>query len=274
MPLSYICVSEKCAEAFKHVRHFGENEIDIYKTKLLGKGAFGKCFVGSVGPQKACVKVMRKGEVMDSSFKNEASILSLCCHPNIPLLFGVLVGGFNCILMSFHGHDANSFSVRGLLGADVPDVCEYLSLQDWKVLIVDVTKALKYLHTHTKGAILHNDLKDDNVVVDFLPTIKAVIVDFGKASFECHGKRYLLSEAEKLKYQKHHPQIAPDVRDGSVKQSKASDIFSFGRIITDINKKKLSIAAVTSMADLCLEYSGMKRPLTNDLLTFFNNLFE
>ena len=101
-----------------------------------------------------------------------------------------------------------------------------------------------------------------------------MIIDFGKACFEIDGKAYSLSSAEKLEYSKHHPQIAPDLRDGYCKQCKASDIYSFGRIISAICKNKLPLPALISMSEMCLEFSKTKRPTTNELCTFLKNLFE
>ena len=77
-----------------------------------------------------------------------------------------------------------------------------------------------------------------------------------------------MSTSEKEVYRKSHPQVAPDVRDGYCKQSTASDIYSFGRILSSINEEKLSIPVLASMSDMCLDYYSDKRPSTNDLCTF------
>lgn len=89
------------------VRHFSPTEVYVGKSKVLGKGVFGKCYFGSVGSQSACIKVIRKGAQFEASFATEANLLSQCCHSNIPLLFGVMTtyAGYKCLLMSFHGVD-------------------------------------------------------------------------------------------------------------------------------------------------------------------------
>ena len=46
-----------------------------------------------------------------------------------------------------------------------------------------------------------------------------MLIDFGKACLVSADKGYDLSTEDKAKYAKHHPQIAPDLRDGKCKQS-------------------------------------------------------
>ena len=117
----------------------------------------------SVGPLIACIKVIRKGSQFDASFANEAHILSQCCNTYIPILFGVMTtaAGYKCLLMSFHGIDGVSYSVHSLITKEK----EGLTAVAWKKVIVGIAKGLLYLHSHRQGAILHNDLKNDNVVV-------------------------------------------------------------------------------------------------------------
>ena len=256
------------------VRRFNQEDVFIDKGKVLGKGVFGKCYLGSVGPQSACIKVLRKGPDFEASFTNEAYILSQCCHPNIPLLFGIMTtsGGYNCLLLSFHGIDGVSYSLHALLNKEKER--SFMSFGvEWKKVVLGIAKGLKYLHNHQKEAILHNDLKNDNVVVDkTFDAIEPRIIDFGKACFETNARLYHLSKSDKEVYRKRHPQVAPDVRDGICRQSTASDIYSFGRILSSINEENLSIPVLQSMSDMCLDYDGAKRPSTNDLYTFLENL--
>ena len=172
--------------------------------------------------------------------------------------------------MSFHGIDGVSFSVYALLTKKKEHIL--MTIRNWKRVVVGIIKGIKYLHNHQKGTILHNDLKCDNVVVDNSNgEITPCIIDFGKACLESNSKLYHLSISEREVYRKRHPQIAPDLRDGLCKQSTASDIYSFGRILSAINDV-LSIPVIVSMTELCLEYYCRKRPSTVDLCTFLNNL--
>ena len=257
--------------ALNNIRRFHEEEVLIDKTKVLGRGVFGKCYHGYAGPQSVCVKVLRKDPLYNSSYNNEAYMLSQCCQRNISFLVGLLTtsSGYKCLLTAFHGIDGNSYTVHSLLDKD--DTLRFLC---WKNVILGIARGLLYLHNHRNGVILHNDLKCDNVVLDKCgDAIESRIIDFGKACFEENARLYHLSLVEKETYRTKHPQIAPDVRDGLKKQSPASDAYSFGRIILSIiNSKKLTIPGLSSLAGTCLEYNMDKRPKTIALYTFMKSL--
>ena len=121
---------------------------------------------------------------------------------------------------------------------------------------------------HAQG-VLHNDLKSDNIVLtDCTPaTSKSVrqklwpiIVDFNKACPEDDGKTYHLQPTEIQQYKKRYSHLAPDLVDGKVKQSTASDVYSFSRIV-----QKLSTVSTVSEKDfpglcaLCTTYTGSNR---------------
>ena len=78
-----------------------------------------------------------------------------------------------------------------------------------------------------------NDLKLDNIILgnSLSGKLKPYIIDFGKACPVTKGRMYTLTNAEIGIYKKEHPQITPDLRDGLVKQSISSDIFSLGRVM-------------------------------------------
>ena len=74
-------------------------------------------------------------------------------------------------------------------------------------------------------------------------------------------------------YKSRHPHIAPDLRDGICSQSKSSDVFSFGRVISIlIERVPLNIPALQALAQECMKYSSADRPATKDLNTSLNNL--
>lgn len=182
--------------------------------------------------------------------------------------------GYKCLLMSFHGISGVSYSVHSLLAKEAD---HQLVTVAWKKVIVGSAKGLQYLHSHDKGPILHNDLKSDNIVVgNSFDCVEPCIVDFGKACFLQNAKLYHLSttdkEVDKEVYRKRHPQVAPELRVGICKQSTASDLYSLGRILSSINKEKLSIPVLISMCAMCLDYDYDKRPSTNDLCTFLEIL--
>ena len=115
-------------------------------------------------------------------FRVEGHILSKLCHPNVAYLHGVCIEGRHKIVLAFHGmYDSMSYSLHSVLissNSSKPDI----SVAQWKVIVASIVAGLSYLHE--KCGILHNDLKEDNIVLQKqeIGKINGVIIDFGKAS--------------------------------------------------------------------------------------------
>ena len=253
-----------------NVRIFARNEIIIHKEHVLGRGVFSKCFFGMVGPCKACVKVL-KYEVSDYLY-NEANLLLKCCHPNISFLLGVcLESKYKLILLSFHGNGFKSFSLHDVIVSSKNSFTLQISSLQWKQIILGIISGIYYIHH--KCDIIHNDIKEDNIVLDVNDGLfKAVLIDFGKACFHGNGKKYSLSLDDVNLYKRNHPHIAPDLRDGLCFQDRLSDVYSFGRVLFLVYEKVLPVAVLEPLSKLCLKYNGVDRPTTEDLNTFLTNL--
>jgi serine/threonine protein kinase len=238
------------------IRRIEQTSLDISK-QCIGRGVFGKCYVGKLAHIEVCVKVFRKG--YEYAFPAEAHILLRCSHVNLPWMYGVIIerSSPRAIIMSFHGNDGVSASLHHTLSK--------LSLlpEQGKAVIIGLMSAVKYLHDNN---ILHNDIKSDNVIVEYTASsAKGVLVDLGKACYVADSRRYDLSKEERKKYSNNHPQIAPDLRDGHCSQSFASDIYSIGRVLSELNRLVLEVPALNSLSNMCKEYLCSDRPNTNDL---------
>ena len=254
----------------ENIRKISPSDLHLTDT-CIGKGIFGKCYAGNLAHIQVCVKVLRN--LSDNSFPNEVYILSLCCHENIPWLYGFSNEARHKILvMSFHGISGKAYNLRKLLQLQQnPSHTFHLSTSHLKTILLGIISALKYIHL--KG-ILHNDIKCDNVAIESIPTgYKSILLDFGKSCFTSNAKQYTLSAKDKLKYIERHPHIAPDLREGYCKQSMASDIFSFGRILKIVNDV-IEIPVLNNMSDMCTAYKGSDRPTTEEMFTFLSNLFS
>ena len=120
---------------------------------------------------------------------------------------------------------------------------------------------------------LHNDLKVDNVVIgDTLSgKLKPYIIDFSKACPVSKGKKYSLSEDEKLVYKGDHPQVAPDLRDGLVQQTMSTDIYSLGRILKRCNSVVIRSMQLASTIRPILSYHSQDRPSIEAILSMLTD---
>ena len=241
-------------------------DIQFNKEDVLGKGTFGKCFRCELAHIDVCIKVLRKGADYQATFATEATLLSHCCHPNLPWLYGV-VHQPSIIISSLHTTNSSSITVHSVLhGNTLP-----LSADEWKKIINGVILATDYLHNKS---ILHNDVKANNVVIQKVSSeIKSILIDLGKGCFLPHGKTYHMNDPKRREHKKKYPHIAPDLVDGHCNQSKVSDVYSFGRLLKQINDVQLNLPALNSISLHCTEYYCTQRPSTLDIKTTIHNLF-
>ena len=225
----------------------------------IGKGVFGKCFSGFMSSHiKVCIKAFRTDDHLGCTFPIEAALTSTLCHSNLPWFYGLSEHGpRKMIVLNFHGINGKSYTVHHALHTN----CQDLSIEiNWKVILIGMVSALKYIHT------LHNDIKSDNIIIDNRSSVpQSVLIDFGKGCFTSDGKVYKLSLAEQRRYAIEHPQVTPDLRAGHCRQSQYSDVYSLGRVIKQINDKFLHIPFIASHASFCTQYICTKRPSTDDL---------
>ena len=257
------------------IRQFAKGEIVIFKQSVLGQGVFAKCFFGTVGPNRACIKILRHTCIGKSNeyFIREANILSLCCHPNVSFMFGICQQAIHkMLILSFHGIDSRSCSLHSVLLSKNRITLDISSIQ-WKRIVLGIIYGMNYIHDKS---IIHNDIKEDNVLldIDHDGQLKAALIDFGKACRDGFGKKYTLSSEEIKEYKSKHPHIAPDLRDGFCSQDKLSDVFSFGRLVSIISKEVLPIPALCSLMSECMKVDAVERPNTKDLHTFLKNLLD
>ena len=177
-------------------------------------------------------------------------------HKNIPAIIGVqLQKEPISLIIEFKGEQDMSVTISKLLSCKensetLQNVQSSLTKNDWLIISHDLTDALS--HIHSKG-FLHCDLKSNNVLVS---NKRGYIIDFGKtcdSSFP-PAKKYTIC----------YPHIAPEVLNGSP-CSKASDIFSLGKILFKVGIKH-NIPLPVSTAQNCLNAGPARRPTTTGIM--------
>ena len=170
----------------KTIRHFSLSELQFNKTDLIGRGVFGMCFIGSVGPLKVCIKAIRPELQYKFSFYNEANLLSLLCHRNVSYLHIVCVEkAYPMIILNLiTGHSLHSIIKHGTV---------QLTNGQWKKVVTDIVSGLLYIHSKS---VFHNDIKEDNIMIELCDEqLTSVLIDLGKACFVDNGKYYKLKSA-------------------------------------------------------------------------------
>ena len=189
-----------------------------YKGRLLGKGGFAKCYEFACSENKKifAAKVVAKSGLVKSRAKqkliSEIKIHKSLHHPQI---------------VAFEHYFEDTENVYILL-----EMCQNQTLNELlkrrkrlteievQCYIVQLIKALKYLHSHR---VIHCDLKLGNLFLTEKMELK--VGDFGlatKLDFEGERKRTVCGTPN---------YIAPEILDGKTGHSYEVDIWSLGVII-------------------------------------------
>lgn len=144
-----------------------------------------------------------------------------------------------------------------------------VTVQEWTSILFKCVDALSFLHSKH---ILHNDIKGDNVIISKINDhFSPIIIDFGKAVDMAKAKVYQLPAKDQEKYRKEHKQIAPELVRGTHKQSTASDVYSFGLLISLVCKYYLC-EPLRKLAFQCIHCNPSKRPQIVHLKNEFNKI--
>ena len=233
----------------------------------IAKGAFGKCLRTRLGPfDDVCIKVFIKAD--DSSachFYNEVFILQSCCHPNIPWLLEINDSAVKMMVLSFISYYGKAVNLFEAVQSNLE-----LVNTSWIRILTGTANAMLYL---VRCSFLHNDIKCDNIMLHSTEdTCTGVLIDFGKACLLKNGQRYHLAPSLQKEYLMKHSHIPPDVVYGRSRQSHASDVYAFGKVIKHINAEKLNIPLLQSIGSLCIESDASNRPSAQDIHTSLSNL--
>ena len=203
----------------KIIKVTGEIQTRKYnKGRLLGKGGFAKCyeFICSENNKIFAAKVVTKGSLVKSRAKqkliSEIKIHKSLHHPQI---------------VAFEHYFEDTENVYILL-----EMCQNQTLNELlkrrkrltelevQCYIVQLIKALKYLHSHK---VIHRDLKLGNLFLTDKMELK--VGDFGlatKLDYDGERKRTVCGTPN---------YIAPEILDGKAGHSYQVDIWSLGVII-------------------------------------------
>jgi serine/threonine-protein kinase len=170
----------------------------------------------------------------------------------LPFLFGVNVQSKPYILVTeFYGIGGQCVTIG--------HAAKKLSLEakEWAFILEKCAGALA--HIHEKG-LIHCDIKHNNIILKNSADVREpVIIDFGKMKKAESAKICKLNSKEQDRYLKYYKHIAPEIIWGRRAPSTASDIYSFGQIISLVVYYTKS-TDLQKIAKKCIHGTPEKRP--------------
>lgn len=175
-------------------------------------------------------------------------------HPNLPFLFGVMTQREPyALVMQFHGTGEESITLHKVVKERT------FNKQLMAKVFTEIAQALG--HIHGRG-IVHNDVKSNNVIIQQEGEhYRPIIIDFRKSK-----------EIVKLNaYKRSADYLAPEVREGK-KQSPASDIFSFGRMLQLSVSGRSFSCLFTELICIATSHCAEDRPSANHIVSTLRNI--
>ena len=237
--------------------------------EFLGEGTFGKCFKMYFKGMPVAVKEFNNLSTAEA-VRHEALVMSKCCHPSLPHLFGINVMKKPYVLVSyFYGiHDTSCTLHRALHSGSIS--LTYLSAMN---ILLKVCQAVEHLHSKQ---FLHRDIKSNNIVLtkvnsDYHP----LLIDFGKAISvsEAPLRRKTLNLQEQAEYRRRYRHIAPEIVKGQA-PSCLSDIYSVGVLMADVSGKIPSERTFCDLQVKCLQKEPSLRCPVPHILSVLNRIVK
>ncbi|KDQ10171.1 hypothetical protein BOTBODRAFT_499007 [Botryobasidium botryosum FD-172 SS1] len=205
-------------------------------TQPLGEGGFGDCWQGLLPGKGEVAMKCSHGNIPEESVlrraRREANVWQNLHHPNILPFLGLTTLDSITYLVSpwMENGDLLAYVKKN------PDV-------DCLKLLVQIAKGVEYLHTFDP-VVVHGDLKAANILIT--ENGEAHIADFGLAHGLVEGGGSSENYSTAWKYggnvRWQAPEIMKATTDEQAKRTTKSDMFAFGRVITEVYTQDVPFA--------------------------------
>ena len=208
------------------VRKIPQSEVCLKAGEQpIGEGTFGVCYKARYSHFDVVVKKLKKGS-NERLLTHEANMLITCSTKYTPYLFGItLQQGY--LIMSSHGSS-------GTLATVLDKHDDDHKAASWVQFVLHVAEGVRAIHSKN---VAHNDIKADNVLLDATDgSYFPIIADFGKACLLKDGQKLTVRAERQEMHMKKYPHLAPDLVNGTTRQSTSTDIYSLGYVGVCIEK--------------------------------------
>lgn len=201
---------------------------------IIGRGGYGNVYKGILpdGTEVALKRFKNCSASGDANFAHEVEVIASVRHVNLVALRGYCIATTN-----FEGHQRiivcdlmkNGSLYDHLFGS--PD--NKLSWPLRQNIALGTARGLAYLHYGAQPAIIHRDIKANNILLD--EKFEAKVADFGLAKFTPEGMTHLSTRvAGTMGY------VAPEYAlYGQL--TERSDVYSFGVVLLELLSGKKAL---------------------------------
>ncbi|KAF6992428.1 hypothetical protein CFC21_009416 [Triticum aestivum] len=209
-------------------------------TNLLGFGAFGTVFKGTIGVEVGestrlvAVKVLKlQAPGALKSFIAECEALRNLRHRNLVKIITA------CSSIDNRGNDFKAIVLDFMPNGSLDDwlhpgandqAAKNLNLIERVNILLDVANALDYLHCHGHAPVLHCDLKTSNVLLD--AEMVAHVGDFGLAKILVETSSYYQHSTSSMGFRGTFGYAPPEYGAGNMISTYA-DIYSYGILVLE-----------------------------------------
>ncbi|KZV24294.1 putative receptor-like protein kinase [Dorcoceras hygrometricum] len=246
-------ITPSCSALYRFSKMEIDNAINFFpEKKYLGRGSAGQVYKGMIpSGQPVAIKQLYQTNTSDS-FVREIEGLSRVRHANLVCLFG-------CCFEDGKQYLVYEYCSKGNLAENLLRKDSVLTWELRVKILRDCAFALKYLHHHVDGCIVHRDIKLTNILLT--QKMEPKLSDFGLAR--------LIGVEESKVYTDVRGTIGymdPEYM-SNAKLTCASDIYSFGIVMLQLLSGQrvieLDLNARDQLIRKAKDVSMLRRPLTD-----------